>query len=44
LEKENVEILDGACKPRKRVVTRHDIAYEVTALLKRGFIITRSIG
>jgi len=44
LEKEDVEILDGACKPRKRVVTRHDIGYEVTALLKRGLSTTSAGG
>ena len=44
MEKENVEILDGACKPRKCVVTRHDIRYEVTALLKRGLTTTSAGG
>jgi len=44
LDKEEVEVLDGACIPRKRVVTRHDIGYEVTALLKRGLTTTSAGG
>ena len=32
--------MDGAYKPKKIVVTRHDIAHQVTALLKRGFTTT----
>jgi hypothetical protein len=44
LEKEEIEVLDGACKPRKRTVTRHDIGYDVTALLKRGVTTTSAGG
>jgi hypothetical protein len=29
-------VLNGACKPRKLVVTRHDLEHDLTALLKRG--------
>jgi len=36
--------LDGACKPKRIVVTRHDIRYDVTALLKRGFTTTSAGG
>ena len=31
LAQEMIEVLDGACAPRPRVVTRHDIAHDVTA-------------
>ena len=44
MEKEDIEVLDGACKARKRVVTRHDIGYDVTALLKRGVTTTSAGG
>jgi hypothetical protein len=44
LVKEEVEILDGACQPRPRVVTRHDIEHDVTALLKRGLTTTSAGG
>src|SRR5437660_6263954 len=44
LAKEEIEILDGACQPRARVVTRHDIAHDVTALLKRGLTTTSAGG
>ena len=44
LATEEVEILDGACKPRPRVVTRHDIEHEVTALLTRGLTTTSAGG
>ena len=37
-------MLDGACKPKKIVVTRHDIAHQLTALLKRGFTSTSAGG
>ena len=36
--------MDGACKPKRIVVTRHDIRYDVTALLKRGFTTTSAGG
>jgi Transposase DDE domain len=44
LAKEEIEILDGACQPRPRVVTRHDIEHDVTALLKRGLTTTSAGG
>ena len=44
LAKEEVEILDGACQPRPCVVTRHDIAHDVTALLTRGMTSTSAGG
>ncbi len=40
LEKEEIEVLDGACKPTKMEVTRHDIEYGITELLKRGLTTT----
>ena len=36
MEPEEIEILDGACKPKKIVVTRHVITHDLTAALKRG--------
>src|SRR5437879_8619867 len=44
LAKEDIEILDGACQPRPRVITRHDIDHDVTALLKRGLTTTSAGG
>jgi len=44
LAKEEVEVLDGACKPRKVVITRHGLDHEVTALLKRGMTSTTAGG
>jgi len=44
LAKEEIEILDGACDPRPRVVTRHDIEHDVTALLQRGLTTTSAGG
>ena len=44
LATEEIEILDGACQPRPRVVTRHDIEHDVTALLKRGLTTTSAGG
>jgi len=41
---EEIEILDGACQPRPRVITRHDIDHDVTALLKRGLTTTSAGG
>src|SRR5438132_5183610 len=40
LAQEEIDILDGTCQPRARVVTRHDIAHDVTALLTRGLTTT----
>jgi hypothetical protein len=40
LARETIEVLDGACKPRKIVVTRHGIEHDVSALLKRGLTTT----
>ena len=40
MAKEEIEVLDGACKPRKVIVTRHGIEHAVTALLKRGLTTT----
>jgi hypothetical protein len=31
LAQETIEVLDGACEPRPRVVTRHDLEPAVTA-------------
>jgi len=36
LAKEEIDILDGTCQPRSRVVTRHDIAHDVTAFSHAG--------
>ncbi len=44
LAKEEIDILDSACKPRPRVVTRHDIEHDVTALLTRGLTTTSAGG
>ena len=44
LAKEEINILDGTCQPRARVVTRHDIAHDVTALLTRGLTTTSAGG
>jgi Transposase DDE domain len=44
LAKEEIDILDGTCQPRARVVTRHDIAHDVTALLTRGLTTTSAGG
>src|SRR5215468_1497605 len=44
LAKEEIEILDSACQPRPRVITRHDIDHDVTALLKRGLTTTSAGG
>src|SRR6266581_8314588 len=44
LAKEEIDILDGTCQPRSRVVTRHDIAHDVTALLTRGLTTTSAGG
>jgi len=44
LAQEETSVLDGACKPKPLVVSRHDIQYDVTALLKRGFTTTSAGG
>jgi hypothetical protein len=44
LATEEIDILDGTCQPRSRVVTRHDIAHDVTALLTRGLTTTSAGG
>src|SRR5438093_10419201 len=44
LAQETIEVLDGACEPRPRVVTRHDIEHDITALLKRGLTTTSAGG
>jgi len=44
LATEEIDILDGTCQPRARVVTRHDIAHDVTALLTRGLTTTSAGG
>lgn len=44
LAKEEIDILDGACQPCPRVVTRHGIEHDVTALLKRGLTTTSAGG
>ena len=43
LEPEDIEILDGACKPKTVSVTRYEIEHKVTALLKKGLTST-SVG
>lgn len=40
MAKEDVEILDGACKPVMTQVTRHGIEHDVTSMLKRGLTTT----
>lgn len=44
LAREETEVLDGATKPKKVVVTRHGIEHEVTALLQRGLTTTHAGG
>src|SRR5215831_9204109 len=44
LVQEEIEILDGACKPPPRLVTRHDIDRDVTTLLTRGLTTTSAGG
>ena len=44
LAQEEIDILAGACEPRPRVVTRHDIEHDVTALLQRGLTTTSAGG
>src|SRR2546428_13308565 len=44
LAQEEIDILDSACQPRPRVVTRHDIEHDVTTLLKRGLTTTSAGG
>ena len=44
LAQERIEVLNGACKPRKLVVTRHEIEHDVSALLKRGLTTTSAGG
>ena len=44
MAQEKIEVLDGACKPRKLVVTRHEIEHDVSALLKRGLTTTSAGG
>jgi hypothetical protein len=44
LAQEKIEVLDGACKPRKLIVTRHEIEHDVSALLKRGLTTTSAGG
>lgn len=44
LAPEKTLVLDGACKPKTLIVTRHGIQYDVTALLKRGFTTTSAGG
>jgi len=44
LAQEESEILDGACEPRPRVVPRHDIEHDVTALRQRGLTTTSAGG
>jgi len=44
LATEEIDILDGTCQPRSRVVTRHDITHDVTALLTRGLTTTSAGG
>jgi hypothetical protein len=39
-----MDILDGTCQPRARVVTRHDLAPDVTALRTRGLTTTSAGG
>jgi len=44
LAQEEIDILDSACQPRPRVVTRHDIEHDITTLLKRGLTTTSAGG
>jgi hypothetical protein len=44
LAQEEIAILDSACQPRPRVVTRHDLEHDVTALRKRGLTTTSAGG
>lgn len=44
LTPEDISVLDGACKPKPLVVTRHGIRHDVMALLKRGFTTTSAGG
>jgi hypothetical protein len=44
LAQEEIDVLDGACKPRKVVITRHGIDHEVSGLLKRGITSTSAGG
>ncbi len=44
LAKEAIDLLDGTCQPRARVVTRHALAHAVTALLTRGLTTTSAGG
>jgi len=44
LAREEIEVLDGACKPRKVVVTRHGIEHDISNLLKRGLTTTSAGG
>ena len=44
LAKEEIEVLGSTCQPRPRVVTRHDIEHDITALLKRGLTSTSAGG
>jgi hypothetical protein len=44
LAKEKIDVLDGACKPRPCVVTRHDLERDVTTLLTRGLTTTSAGG
>ena len=41
---EGIEVLNGACQPRKLFVTRHEIEHDVSALLKRGLTTTSAGG
>lgn len=44
LAKEEIEVLDGACKGRKIEVTRHGLEHDVDGLLKRGITTTSAGG
>jgi len=44
LVQERIEVLGGTCKPRKLVVSRHEIEHNVSALLKRGLTTTSAGG
>ena len=44
LAQEEIETLDSACQPRPRLITRHDLEHDVTALLKRGLTTTSAGG
>ena len=44
MAKEEIEVLDSACKPGKVIVTRHGIVHDVSALLKRGLTTTSAGG